>query len=122
MINLLNQKLEAVINLKNYTKGIASLSPKIEEEKINTLINERVKYFEEINKLNHEISSKSKEHNYNETEEIKIIKGKIRNIIKEITLLDNEIRKNINSEIKDVKDKLNQPNPNINSKLINIKI
>jgi ElaB/YqjD/DUF883 family membrane-anchored ribosome-binding protein len=122
MINLLNQKLEAVIRLKDYTKEIAGLSPKIEDERINSLINERLKYFDEINKLNNEISSKSKKDSCIETEEIKNIREKIKKIIQETIIFDNEIRKNINSEIKDVKDKLNQPNPNINSKLINIKI
>lgn len=120
MINLLNQKLEAILNLKQYTKEIISLSSKIDDEKINSLIDGRVEYFEKINEINDEISLKVKEDNYFETEEMKIINEKIKAELNEIILLDNKLRKNINAEIKNIKDKLNQPKTN--SKLINIKI
>lgn len=120
MINLLNEKLEAVLKLKDYTKDIARLSPKIEDEKINSLIDGRKKYFEIINEINERIISKSKEENFKETEEIKILNERIKAEIKQIMLLDNEIRKNINREMKEIKDKLNQPNTT-NTQGLNIK-
>lgn len=115
MESLLINKLEAVKELRNYTKEIIELSLKIEYNKVNSMIDERQQFIEKINTINEEI----KNSNFSETSKVKNIKKEIREILKETADMDNIIRKNISNELKNVKKSLNQPDNH--SKALNIK-
>lgn len=121
MINLLNEKLELINDLKTYTKEILPISPKTDDEKINIMVAERQMYIERIDLINIKIDNyiKSNEETYKETNEIKIIKNNIKDTIQEIINMDKEIRIKVNEELKTVKMKLSQPDTA--SKLVNIK-
>jgi len=122
MVNLFKEKLTAVDNLKNFTREIMLLSAKTDDRTISSMITQRQKNIDDVNLIDVEIDKclKSNEDSYIETDEIETIKTSIRESIKEIINMDKEIRKNINVELKNVKDKLNQPQPK--SRLINMQI
>jgi|GEM_PF-468541 len=122
MINLLKRKLDAVDNLKNFTREIMLLSAKTDDKKISSMIAVRQKDIDDINLIDVEIDEylKFNKDSYIETDDIKTIKTNIRESVKEIISMDKEIRKNINVELKEVKDKLNQPQQK--SRLINMRI
>ena len=122
MINLLKRKIDAVDNLKNFTREIMLLSAKTDDKKISSMIAVRQKDIDDINLIDVEIDEylKFNKDSYIETDDIKTIKTNIRESVKEIISMDKEIRKNINVELKEVKDKLNQPQQK--SRLINMRI
>ncbi len=105
MEELLKNKLNAVIELKKYTEEIVELSLKTEYDKVNTMIEQRQKFIEDINTINEII----KKCGISETVETIDIKKEIRSTLKEIADMDNIIRKNISDELKNVKKYLNQP-------------
>jgi len=113
LINLIYQKLEDVNKLKNHTKEILSLSPKIDDEKISNMIEEREKYINSINGINLEIKKYSISND--NKKEINELNKQITESIKEIIIMDKEIRKLINVELLDVKGRLNQPQNNLNT-------
>ena len=104
MKELLNNKLNAVNELKKYTEEIVELSLKTEYDKVNTMIDQRQKIIENINSINEKIKTCC----IAETGEINAIKKEIRSTLKEIADMDNIIRKNISDELKYVKKHLNQ--------------
>ena len=105
MEELLKSKLEAARELKEFTEKTMNLSLKTEYDKVDTTIEHRKIYIEKINSINEKLSGS----NPVESNEVKEIKKEIRAIFKEISDMDNQIRKNINAELKDVKKNLNQP-------------
>lgn len=120
MEKLLKEKLELAKELKDFTKKIMEVSPKNEYDKINLMIDERQKYIEKIDELNSKISEMdNKKLNSLYSDDVKIIKKELRLIFSEIADIDNLIRKNINSELKNVKKVLNQPETT--AKSLNIK-
>lgn len=122
MIELFRKKLELVNDLKIYTNEIMLLSTKTDDKKISFMIEERQKYIETINIINHKIDKclLSNVDDLKQVNEINNLKVSIRESIKEIINMDKEIRKNVSDELKIVKSKLNQPETK--SKLVNIKI
>jgi hypothetical protein len=122
MINLLQEKLEEVEKLRNYTKQILSLSFKTDFEKINIMINNRQKYEliiysidEKIKKFNSESNEK-----FNENSMITDrLKNDIRESVNQTIIMDKEIRNKLNNELKSMKEIMNEPEKT--SKL-NIKI
>ncbi len=122
MINLLQEKLEEVEKLRNYTKQILSLSFKTDFEKINVMIKNRQKYEsiiysidEEIKKFNSESDEK-----FNENSMItERLKNDIRESVNQTIIMDKEIRNKLNNELKSMKEIMNEPEKT--SKL-NIKI
>jgi hypothetical protein len=122
MINLLQEKLEEVEKLRNYTKQILSLSFKTDFEKINIMINNRQKYEliiysidEKIKKFNSESYEK-----FNENSMITdSLKNDIRESVNQTIIMDKEIRNKLNNELKSMKEIMNEPEKT--SKL-NIKI
>ena len=110
MIKLLQAKLEAADNLKNYTKEILSLSPKIDFIELNRMIEYRQKYEEVINLINEKVDKlKSTESYCGDSIIIKDIKDEIAESIKQTIAMDKEIRNKINIELKETKENLNQP-------------
>lgn len=122
MINLLQEKLEEVEKLRNYTKQILSLSFKTDFEKINVMIKNRQKYEsiiysidEKIKKFNLESDEK-----FNENSMITDrLKNDIRESVNQTIIMDKEIRNKLNNELKSMKEIMNEPEKT--SKL-NIKI
>lgn len=116
----MKNKLEAAWQFRNITKEIISLSLKTEYQKVNLLIEERQQYIEKINGINEEIEKAEElSKNFTEPDEIKRLKNEIREVFREIAEMDNLIRKNINSELKNLKGILSQPETR--TKLVNIK-
>ncbi|WP_313162749.1 hypothetical protein [Sedimentibacter sp.] len=105
MEKLLKNKLEAAKELKEFTEKIVSLSLKTEYDKVNSMIEQRKLFIEKINFINEKLN----DFGTGETDEAKEIKKEIRTVFKEISDMDNLIRKNINTELRDVKKNLNQP-------------
>lgn len=105
MEKLLRNKLEAAKELKEFTKNIVSLSLKTEYDKVNSMIEQRKLFIEKINFINEKLN----DFGTDEADEAKEIKKEIRTVFKEISDMDNQIRKNINTELRDVKKNLNQP-------------
>ena len=106
MEELLKNKLGAAKEFMSITREILSLSPKAEYEKISLLIEKRQQYIEKINVIDEEIN---KVQEITESDEVKRLKGEIREIFRETSNMDNFIRKNLNSE------------PETPTKLVNIK-
>lgn len=121
MINLLKQKHETVNLLKKYTEEILALSPKLDDEKISNMIEERQEYIDSISIIDLQINEllTLDENNNLNTEEINQLNKSIKESVKEIIQMDKVIRKAINTELIDVKIKLNQPQTKFNS--LNIK-
>jgi len=120
MEKLLNDKLEAVESLNNFTREIMELPLKVEYTKVNALIGERQKYIEKIEDIDIEINEYTKNRGkFIESEESKSLKRKIKILVTETIEMDKEIRNNVNDELKSVKASLNQPKSY--SKLVNIK-
>ena len=119
MEKLLQNKLKSANELKLLTKEIRELSPKIEYDKLNYMFDERQQLIEKINTINIGISEAKSKTNFIETSEMKTLRKEIKEVFAEIFDIDNIIRKNISSELKDVKKKLNHPETFTNS--INIK-
>lgn len=119
MDKLLKNKLEAAIDLRNFTNEIKDLSPKTDYSKVNSMLGEREKLIESINTINSRIKDAIKDKNFVETKEMKVLNKKTKQVFTEISEIDTIIRKNINSELKIVKDKLNRPEES--SKMVNIK-
>jgi len=110
MINLLQEKLETAENLRNYTKQIMLLSTKKDFDKINSMIENRKNYEEVLNTIDEKIKNLKISENFCEDSMIiRSLKNDIGKSIKQTIDLDKEIRKKINSEIKDIKENLNQP-------------
>ena len=118
MKELLEEKIKNAKELQNLTKEIVSKSLKVDYMVVESMIDERRVYIEKIDKINAELKA-FENYNYIETNEIEALKKESREIFKEISELDNIIRKNINEELKNVNKSLNQPE--INSKFLNIK-
>ncbi len=121
MINLVKQKLEKVKLLRKYTEEILALSPKLDDEKISNMIEERQEYLDSISIIDLQINEllTLDENNNLNTEEINQLNKSIKESVKEIIQMDKVIRKAINTELKDVKIKLNQPQTKFSS--LNIK-
>lgn len=110
MINLLQEKLEAAQNLRNSTKEILLLSPKINFIEINNMIENRQKYEESLNLINEKIDKLKSTGSYSEDSLIiKDMKESITESIKQTIAMDKEIRKKINSELIETKENFNQP-------------
>ncbi|MBP1925715.1 hypothetical protein J2Z76_001576 [Sedimentibacter acidaminivorans] len=121
MINLLQEKLEAIENLRNYTKQILSLSFKIDFNKINEMIQKRQKYKESIDLIDAKINElKSREIFSEDSKIIKDIKGDIEKSIQQVIEMDKEIRKKINEELIIIKQ--NNFQDNETSRVLNIKV
>lgn len=120
MKSLLIDKLAAVEKIKSYTAEIILLSPKTDSEAISQMIEDRQKYIDEINNINNKIEAFIQGNSCQETKEIKSLKNNIKECILSIIEMDKDLRKNINEELKSLKDKLNQPEAY--SKIFNIKI
>lgn len=118
MEELLKTKLKAAKELKLLTKEIMELSLKTEYDKVNSMLGERQQFIEKINTINLKINEAKTNVNFMESNEIKKLNKEIKNVFSEIFEIDNIIRKNINSSLKDVKEKLNHPQT---SKSVNIK-
>lgn len=118
MEELLIKKIETAKELRSHTKEIMSMPLKTEYMKVSAMIDERQSYIEKIDRINAELKELDK--NFIETNEIKALKKELREIFKEVSELDNLIRKNINDELKNVKKNLNQPETL--SKTLNIKV
>ncbi|WP_326910395.1 hypothetical protein [Sedimentibacter sp. MB31-C6] len=120
MLNLWEKKLKAAEKLNKFTEEIISLSPKIEEDKISSMILDRQKLIEEIEVISSMIEDYlSSNEKFVETEEMKLLKMKVQELIKDTIEKDKVIRTIINKKIKTVKDNLNQPKNS--SKFVNIK-
>ncbi|HBD64641.1 MAG TPA: hypothetical protein DC038_09425 [Clostridiales bacterium] len=120
MEELLKKKLEAAMEMKNFTEEIRSLSPKTDYDKINSMLDERQVRIENINAINEEIKKKEELYSkFGEFGKFDYLKKEIREVFKETAEIDNLIRKNLNDELKNVKSILNQPEEP--TRLINIK-
>lgn len=120
MLELYKQKAEAVQKLKSFTREIMSLSVLADYEKIQTMLSDREKYFQNISAVDDKINSiKCKSGNPKEAEEINSIKSKIRNSVREIINMDKIIRRNVSEELKDTEGKLNRNTDH--PRLVNIK-
>ncbi len=120
MEELLRNKLEAALELRNFTNEIMKLSLKIEYNTANLMIGNRQRHIERINKINEEIN-KSEEltGSFEETDVSKGLKKEIREVFNEIYKMDNIIRKNISSEMESIKGNLDiMQDP---ARLVNIK-
>ncbi len=117
MEKLLIEKIETAKELRSHTKKIISMPLKTEYLKVSEMIDERQSYIEKIDSINAELNELDK--SFVETNEIKALKRELRQIFKEVSELDNLIRRNINDELKNVKKNLNQPETL--SKSLNIK-
>ena len=115
MEELLKIKLKAAKELKLLTKEIMELSLKTEYDKVNSMLGERQQFIEKINTINLRISEAKNNVNFIESKEIKTLNNEMKNVFSEIFETDNIIRKNINTELKDVKQKLNHPETQTNS-------
>lgn len=110
MINLLQEKLEEVENLRNYTKQILMLSTKKDFDRISSMIVSRQGYEEILNLIDGKIEELKSTENYCEDSMIiRGIKEDIKVAVKQIIEMDKEIRKRINVELKGIKEDLNQP-------------
>lgn len=111
MVELVRKKLEAVKELRSFTLEILGTSPRIDEEKLSRMIDERQKYMDYVTSINAEIElhMKTNPPDSEEEGEIKELNSQIRELFKEMVSLDKEIRKNITDELKVVKEQLNQP-------------
>jgi len=110
MINLLQEKLEEVENLRNYTKQILLLAPKKDFNKINSLIENRQEYEKIINSIDEKIEKlKCAEKFCEDSMILKSLIDDIRESIKQTIAMDKEIRKKLNDEIKNTNEDLNQP-------------
>ena len=119
MEELLRNKLEAAKELKKLTSFVNELSLIIDYNRVNSLLDERQQYIDKINVINEKISEVKSKENYVETNEIKKLNKDISRVFTEIYEIDKVIRKNINIELKSVKEKLNYSETNI---VVNIKI
>jgi lipoate-protein ligase A len=120
MKELLDSKLKAAREFKNITIKTASLSMKTDYEKVNLLIEERQEHIEKINVINEEISKAEEPcSSFTESDEIKRLKSEICEVFKETAEMDKLIRKNVNDELKNLKNILNQPETF--TKLVNIR-
>lgn len=118
MEELLKEKLEAAITIRDFTKEIMSISLKLDYDKFNSKIDERQKHIENLDVINKKIIE-STGLNFIESDEIKALKKQIREVIKEVEAMDNTIRKNLQSELSTLKTNLNQEQKT--SKSLNIK-
>ena len=106
MEELFKNKLNAVKELKKLTSIINELSLKADYKKVNSLIDERQKYIDKVNIINDKINEVKSNTNYIETDEIRKLNKELSSIFIEIYEIDNLIRKNINTELKTVREKL----------------
>jgi conjugal transfer/entry exclusion protein len=121
MEELLKNKLGAAQEFKDITNEILSLSPKAEYEKISSLIERRQQYIEKVNVIDEKINKNQElDDKFTESNEAKRLKSEIRETFKETAKMDNQIRKNLNGELKNLKNILNQPETATN--LVNIKV
>ncbi len=121
MDKLLEEKKEAAIELRNFTKEIIAVSLKTEYEKANSMIDERKKHIEKINSINTAIEEYPyKDYDYADSESAIKAKKEIRAIFAEIAEMDKTIRKKINVELKDIKKILIQPEQH-SKKTLNIR-
>ena len=119
MLELLNEKMEMAKKLIFLTKEISAMSLKTEYNKVNSMLDERQSLIENINNINTKLKELIQNDTFKETNEIKKLKNKLREIFKEINELDNVIRGNINDELRNVKKILNKPDSP--SRLLNLK-
>ncbi|MDD4090017.1 MAG: hypothetical protein PHP29_10045 [Tissierellia bacterium] len=119
MKELLKNKLNAAEELKKLTSVISELSLIIDYNKVNSLIDERQQYIDKVNIINDRINEAKSNTNYIETDETRKLNKELNRVFREIYEIDNVIRKNINTELKTVKEKLARSETNA---VINIKI
>lgn len=119
MMELLREKMELAKELRSLTKEITVMSVKTEYMKVNSMLDKRQAFIEKIDNINAELNGLCQSHIFIETNEIKALKIKLREIFKEIYELDNLIRVNINDELRNVKKSLNKPESS--SRLLNLK-
>lgn len=108
MEDLFKSNLKTAKKLKKLTLNINELSLKTDYNKVNSLIEERQTLIDKINTANDRISIEKNNKDFIETDEIKKLNKEISSVFVEIYEIDNIIRKNINSELRIVKEKLNQ--------------
>ena len=119
MEELLKNKLKAAKELKKVTSVINELSLITDYNKVNSLIDEREQYIGKVNLINDKISKAESNTSYIETNEIRRINKELRRVFIEINEIDNAIRKNINNELKTVKEKLAYSGTKV---VVNIKV
>lgn len=115
----MKNKLYASKEFMGIASEISSLSTRMEYEKISLLMEKRQQYIEEINAMDKEIKAQEAMEEYIESNEDKKLKNEIHKTFKEIVNIDNTIRKNINIELKNLKNILNQPETS--ASIVNIK-
>nr|WP_312577435.1 hypothetical protein [Sedimentibacter sp.] len=122
MLELFQEKLEEVYNLKNYTQEVILLLQKKDDEEIKCMIERRQRYIDQINLIDIQIKKLdyNNEDYLKESYEIKEIQSEIKELIREIINMDKVIRKNINNELKRVK--INTVQPDRTYKRVNLKI
>lgn len=118
MEELLKEKLEAVITLRNFTIKIMPVSLKSGYDEFNSMVDERQKYIENLDIINKKIND-SVGISFTVSNEVKALKKEIREIIKEIITMDNTLRKNLQNVLNTLKANLNQEIKS--SKTLNIK-
>lgn len=109
MEDLLRDKLKIAKEFKKITLNINELPLKTEYDRVNSLIEERQQFIDGINTINEKITEEKNNKNYIDLDRIKKLNKEIQQVFKEIYETDNKIRKNINIELKIVKEKLNYP-------------
>jgi len=110
MIDILQEKLETLKKLKNYTKEILLLSPKNDFLEINRMIENRKEYEKILNLVDVKLNELKSSGRYSEDSLIiKDMKESIVEEVREVIKLDKEIRKKISFELKETKENLNQP-------------
>jgi hypothetical protein len=119
MEELLRCKLKEANKFKELTQRINELSIKTEHVNVDSLIEERQGIIDNIDKINLTIKEEKSKEDYVETEEIKRINKEISRVFVKAYEIDNQIRKNINNELKTIKKNLNHPDANT---MFNIKI
>lgn len=119
MEELLKKKLAFVNELKLFTKEIMDVSVKTEYAKVDSMLEQREKHIESINNINDQINELKENVPNIGGKEILKLKCEIREVFKEVYDMDNLIRKNINSELLNIRNILNQPLEK--SKTLNVK-
>ncbi len=116
MENLFKSKLEAVKRLKSFTREITELSLRTDYENVNSMVEKRKEYINAVSEIDEKIK---KMNSLKDTDEVKNIKKLINQAVQETIEMDKQIRKNLNDEIKVVKDRLNEPTSSLGQ--LNIK-
>lgn len=103
MEELLKNKLKAVKELKVFTENIKEMSLTSHYQLVNTMLEERQRLMDDINLINEKINLGENPH---QSKQGKSLNKEIKELFVEISELDNLIRRNINDNLKNIRDKL----------------